>query len=265
MIIRFEGRLGNQLFQYAFAYALSQQYPGMDVKFDKNNLEKGFFQLDKAFCIELPFCSLQESLSQKLKMEKDIITDKNYIDSSINEESYFYGFWQSENYFSKYKAELIRTLHFNKVDDFRNRHFINKIKNNYAVSIHVRRTDYFNPENKNYYIDLSSTNYYKNAITLIQSEHPDVVFFVFSDNIRECKKIFKGSNFIFVNCNSRHPWKDMYLMTLCDSNIVANSSFSWWGAYLNPRNEAIAPLDSKSSFARDYPFYYPESWKKVEI
>ena len=265
MIVKFEGRLGNQLFQYAFAYALAKEYPDFCVEFDRSTLNNRYFQIDKAFRLDIPFCNTQDNFIQKRGEIVNLINDKNFTSKVINENSYFAGFWQSERYFSKYKNEILNVLEFNKVNDFRNKQYIRLIKNNFSVSIHVRRTDYFNPENKDYYLDLSSTDYYKNSISLVQSEYPDAIFFVFSDNIRECKKLFRGKCFVFVNCNSRHPWKDMFLMTLCDRNIVANSSFSWWGAYLNPRKDVIAPKDNQSGFARDYPFYYPDSWKKVEI
>lgn len=107
---------------------------------------------------------------------------------------------------------------------------------NSFVSIHVRRGDYVNNP---FYVDLTKTDYYQRAISMF----PDSKFLVFSDDIEWCKEYFKGNKFFFSERNNE--LEDMNLMAACEHNIIANSSFSWWAAYLNKNTckEIIAPKE----------------------
>ena len=94
--------------------------------------------------------------------------------------------------------------------------------------------------------------------------HADIVF-VFSDDIPWCKKYIHSDGFVYVDINhGSDSWKDMYLMSKCKINIVANSSFSWWGAYLNRNKSVIAP-DYIGEHEKYFPDYYPPSWKRIGI
>ncbi len=127
---------------------------------------------------------------------------------------------QGEEYFEKYKDEIKQM-------------FGSGISSIDKVSIHVRRGDYVNNP---FYVDLCETDYYEKAIALF----PSSSFLVFSDDIEWCKGRFKGGEFEFFHGTEI---EDLNMMASCKHNIIANSSFSWWGAYLNPNpgKTIIAP------------------------
>ena len=134
-------------------------------------------------------------------------------------------FLQDENFFKDSKKEIIAL-------------FSEGIGHIDKVSIHVRRGDYVVPPHDAFYTNLCNTDYYEKAIALFPSEK----FLVFSDDIPFCKTYFKGEQFEF--SEGRSEIEDLNLMASCKrGNIIANSSFSWWGAYLsgNPGNKIIAP------------------------
>ena len=125
-----------------------------------------------------------------------------------------------------------------------------------TVSLHVRRTDYVNLQN---YHPIAAIQYYKDALDLI--EHDKVV--VFSDDINWCKKNFKFNNMVFIEGNSNI--EDLYLMSMCNNNVIANSSFSWWAAWLN-KNEYKKIVAPKVWFGPAAPSdkdIIPDTWIKI--
>ncbi len=148
---------------------------------------------------------------------------------------------QGENYFEKYKED-IKTL------------FSADIGYEPYVSIHVRRGDYVNNP---FYVDLMETNYYKKAMSLF----PEDKFLVFSDDIEWCKEqaIFKGC--IFSERNDEVT--DLNRMASCKHNIIANSSFSWWAAWLNPNTEkkVVAPREWFTD--KEERISLPDTWIKI--
>lgn len=133
------------------------------------------------------------------------------------------GYFQSYLYFDHHRSTIKRLLTPNY-----------NLERSSAVSIHVRRTDYLNFPNHHNNLTM---NYYKEAMELCPSER----YLVFSDDIEWCRNNFKGEKFEFVQNN--HECYDLKLMSMCSGNIVANSSFSWWAAYLNDTmdKKIIAP------------------------
>ena len=131
-----------------------------------------------------------------------------------------------------------------------------------SVSIHVRRGDTVPYKvNENEVVD--GRKYYEKAVALITDKVENPTFFVFSDGIDWCKNVFTGNNFNFIDHNkSSDSYKDMQLMSLCKHNIIANSSFSWWGAWLNGNNQkiVIAPQVPLSEYSYDK---IPDSWVKI--
>jgi len=134
------------------------------------------------------------------------------------------------------------------------------------VSLHLRRGDY---REKSYYCDLHKLGYYEAAILEIKQRVPDAKFFVFSDDPPWCKEVFSGAEFCVVDCNQgKEAFLDMYLMTQCQHNIIANSTFSWWGAWLN-RNSTkivITPGEwfSGNDVHHDMDDLLPEDWLRIE-
>ena len=140
-----------------------------------------------------------------------------------------------------------------------------KISQVNAVSLHVRRGDYIS-DKKNAFIGVCTLDYYKTAIEKIKTQVDNPVFFVYSDDINWVKNnLVIDKTAVFVNHNrGQESYNDMHLMSLCKHNIIANSSFSWWGAWLNtsPDKIVIAP---KQWFAnmQDTSDLLPDNWLKM--
>lgn len=284
MIVEFNGGLGNQMFQYAIYKRMCLEYPNLNVLVDLTKYKESSLEIESVFeNIKLDRCTIEESarlgktyryLPNRIRNRflisgeiygLNIITEKNIHRKTIKDNTYFKGYWQSETFFSNITNELRADFIFN-VNDETNIEMMNKIVSCNAVSLHVRRGDYLSNSNPNYFINLSVTKYYENAIKYIKKRIESPVFFVFSDDIDWCRKNFVGEEFVFVDANNGYNnWKDMYLMGGCKANIIANSSFSWWGAYLSNNNIIIAPNYIGKRFEKDHPDYYPDGWIRVPI
>ena len=263
------GGLGNQMFQYAAARHLSLKLAS-DLKVDISDfsgykLHQGF-ELDRLFNIDAKL-ALDEDINNIIGVQKynlmrrilrkshfKFLRHKNYIVEPhfnywdgvnyLNDNSYLDGYWQSERYFGdnadKIRAEFTFKIPFSKTNNEIAAHILQLN----AISLHVRRGDYVtNP--KNAYIGFCSLDYYKAAINQMMNKIKDPVFFVFSDDIEWVKNnLLFASQAVFVDHNKNtESYNDMRLMSLCKHHIIANSSFSWWGAWLNanPKKLVIAP------------------------
>ena len=157
---------------------------------------------------------------------------------------YYDGYWQNEGNFKQIREKILQSFTFPEILDEKNIQLTNRLKNSKAVSCHVRRGDYLKePE-----MCVCTPQYYVRAITeMNQRVNPDL-YVVFSDDIPWCRENLMGlignREVVFVDWNRKeNSFRDMQLMSLCKHNIIANSSFSWWGAWLN-QNESkvvIAP------------------------
>lgn len=257
VIVKIIGGLGNQMFQYAYAKALQQK--GHEVKIDITAFETyklhGGFQLDK-YTIDLKVSSKEENrkfynnsnffkilkklgfdFSKTIK-EKNLLFDGNFL--KIEDNSYLDGYFQSEKYFKNIRDILLEQ--FILKDEMSNyakeiSHMILEIA--YSVSLHVRRGDFTNSTNVNIH-GICSLDYYQKAINMLNDRSSNMTYFIFSDDIAWVKKNLKIENAIYLDSKGKRiPHEDMYLMSLCNHNIIANSSFSWWGAWLNKNEEKI--------------------------
>ena len=154
---------------------------------------------------------------------------------STNNDVKIIGYFQSEKYFKKYESEIKELF---KPDDFEKKYLeekYNEILNLNTVSLHIRRGNYVE---KKYYHENQTLDYYNKAISILGKENH---YLIFSDDISWCKENFnflKNKTFIEGNLD----YQDLYLMSMCKDNIIANSSFSWWGAWMNNKNNrVIAP------------------------
>lgn len=224
IITKLQGGLGNQLFQWAYGKYLSKKYNTslyLDIDYYMN-----FNHVDtkRSFSLDL-FPNLNHqilndnSISVMTLYDNFIFTELNY---NNNYNYYLNGYWQSEKYF----IEIEDIIRFELSPTFET---LEKLKKNYpienSVSMHIRRTDYVT---SNGYHPVQSIDYYKNALDLI-GNYDNII--VFSDDINWCKENLQFKNILFIEGNS--DVEDLWLMSLCKNNIIANSSFSWWGAWLN--------------------------------
>lgn len=179
---------------------------------------------------------------------------------------YIEWYFQCEKYFKEQEVIIRKDFEFSIPPSEKNEEIINIITSTNSVALHVRRWDYIsNPANSLY--NTCDLNYYHKAIGLMQEKIENPVFFLFSDDmtwVRENIHISGEAHYIDWNDNQRN-YEDMRLMSLCRHNIIANSSFSWWGAWLNKSKWKIvvAPGIWFNDNKIDYSDVIPESWIKI--
>lgn len=272
-IVKLNGGLGNQMFQYAFALALADKF-NSDIVFDFSYFEDvkaneevitRVFELN-TFNLDCKIVS-NEDLARvkrpdfKSKLKKfwaKKFPDKygiNYIREKhafvfdkklINNSNYmcYEGYFQNEKYFKHLRDDLLKKFSLNGPLDEQNQFALDKILETNSVSIHIRRGDYVNLEYVNKIHGICSLDYYKKAIEYTSKHIENPHFFLFSDDICWVNKNLKIEHpFTIVDFNQNKGWLDLNLMKHCKHNIIANSSFSWWGAWLNenPNKIVIAP------------------------
>lgn len=290
IITQLTGGLGNQMFQYAcgFSISISKGYKyGYFFEnpigvYSKRKFELNIFHVKGKLLSSPEFTKAQfgdRGLIKYLKkMIKLPITQPyerveekgfpyNQIIPNIKDCSILSGYWQSEKYFQNNKKQIMNDFLFKyKITDDKNLYILKKIRENNAVSIHVRRGDYISDKNTNKFHGICSITYYQKAIQMIKRRVKNPLFIVFSDDPTWSRSNIKDKNAEYVNWNAGDSsWIDMYLMSHCRHNIIANSSFSWWGAWLNKiKNKVvIAPkqwFQDKSIDTRDL---VPKSWLKI--
>jgi len=245
--------LGNQLFCIATTLAYSK----------KHNIKYALPQLKEA-----SHGNYINNIFSKLETNFDIVERLNFI--KIQETGFEYtqlpfyenysilldGYFQSEKYFIDYRDYIIKNL--NLIDIKKN--LSNKYSNlDKFTSLHIRRGDYLN---KQQYHNILNLQYYKNALKLINNEN----ILIFSDDIEWCKQ-----NLNFINnkifATNQYDYEDLILMSMCKNNIIANSSFSWWGAWLNENTNKLV-VAPKEWFGPAYSQMLtndliPESWNRI--
>ena len=177
----------------------------------------------------------------------------HYENKKIPKDCWIDGFFQSEKYFIKHRGLLLKTFSPTKeIEDFLNSY--REILSKRTVSLHVRRGDYLRLSHIHPVLPLS---YYRNALDMVPSFDKCLVF---SDDMEWCKKTFKEDKFIFIE---EKDYYEIFLMSKCNNHIVANSSFSWWGAWLNknPDKTVIANKILVTDVVNiDIKDRNPESW-----
>jgi hypothetical protein len=268
IVAKIVGGLGNQLFQYAFARHVSIIH-NAELKLDISAY--GDYKIHKYglsnFNIKSNFCSVEDISKLTYVKEKNFHFDPNF--KNISNNSYLTGYWQSEKYFEDISDILTKEFLVKQAMSDQDKIISSLISSSNSVSIHLRRGDYLPGTYNDQVSDCLSLDYYKSAIDIINKTITDPVFFVFSDDINWVKKNLKIEQQIFyVDHNSSDKnYQDFRLMSLCKHNVIANSSFSWWAAWMNanPRKKILAPKKWFNSNARnlDVRDLIPESWIKI--
>ena len=258
IIIKIKGGLGNQLFQYAVGRALALHHRSplkLDLTIFKTyKLHR--YLLDQ-FAIQADIATEDEIIKLKGRnnvlfsalrkagfvKRKSYLKEKrsSYFDVSVfkNDDVYLDGYWQNELYFSDIREELLRDLtSISSMSDL-GVVYMEGIKKSNSVSLHVRRGNYLNLKNFN----VLDIDYYMKAVEYIRKNVEKPTFYIFSDDLEWCKNSLGFlDNCIFVD-STKTEIDDLKLMSFCKHNIIANSSFSWWGAWLNQncKKTVIAP------------------------
>lgn len=262
-IVNIIGGIGNQMFQYAFALTLKEINPGEDIKLDISHF-KGYslhngFEIERNFGSLLPYASSSDLrkltyYAPNYKISRILRKLLGYRKTEFKEprlftfwedalerkgNCYFEGSWQNEKYFKKYEKIIHKAFSFKQPLGEKNENLANQIYNTKSVSIHVRRGDYLTDPT---YQGICDLPYYRNAIAYITAQVENPHFFIFSNDVQWCEDNIAPlcSHFTIINWNGGNKsWADMQLMSLCRHNIIAHSSFSWWGAWLNKHNDKI--------------------------
>lgn len=257
-IVKFLGGLGNQLFQYAFFLALEQKFKHAKadlVDFEDYKLHNGF-ELETVFNIQLPqLNSFEKNIYTRnnekwiwRKLRRLFNTKHIYLEETDpfsysgqifedNKSRYYWGYWQHIGYINQVAPSLRRNLIFPSFKDKENIRLQHLIQEQNAISLHVRRGDYLQEP---LFKDICNEEYYQKSIQYIIETQESPVFVIFSNDIPWCRSQFKDLNAIFVEHNiGINSFRDLQLMSQCNHHIIANSSFSWWGAWLNENPEKI--------------------------
>lgn len=290
-IVRFKGGLGNQMFQYAFMEALKSK--GRAVKaslggYTKNSSTRGFF-LSNVFaniCLECvsedefneideAWTKIKQNESERIKFcdnyenrffwVEDVIKEPGTYQSNVfnTRNCTFVGYWQSEKYFKNIREQLIEKFQFTRVTDELKKVADMLVDNGYT-SVHIRRGDYLlNPD---VYMGMCTQEYYFKAIENIRQKNPGSNFIFFSDDMEWVRENINIENAFYYDANmvnKYEDWYDMYLMSKCQNNIIANSSFSWWGAWLNQNPNKIIIAPKRWYMNNDTPDIWCDGWIKL--
>lgn len=255
IIIEVTGGLGNQMFQYALYAKLKEM--GKDVRLDLSGYRKSRsmrkFELD-IFKVDYQTATSKEirkykksdlmkrlspvSLKEKIYVEN---LDEGYQEIVFSfDDMYLSGYWQCEKYFADIRKILLGKFSFPVEEGGVCREVLSQIRKQLSVSIHVRRGDYLTEQNAKVYGNICTLDYYRNAVAYIRKKVKSAVFFIFTNDIDWAKEHVYEEGMVIVDCNVEdHDYMDMFLMSQCKHNIIANSSFSWWGAWLNQNTDQI--------------------------
>ncbi|WP_412507226.1 alpha-1,2-fucosyltransferase [Roseovarius sp. SYSU LYC5161] len=278
-ILRLQGGIGNQLFQFWAAYFYSQ-LNDCKLTIDTGNYPPGFnFCLIQEIIPELDFDCIPTSLLERVLQrhiklpflngmriyhEKQMMYDPSFWNHSTNTQLMM-GYFQSFRYFldpDMVVEETLRALS-QSASGF-NEEILEQEKD--LVSVHIRRGDYSNNVHTLKYHGICSDGYYLNAMKLIKRLNPDVRFVVFTNDLPYARMLFSKEPVYFANelFKSSSDREEMYLMSKCKFNIISNSSFSWWSAYLNksPEKLVIAPSEWYG-FPYDSQDLLPVDWLKI--
>lgn len=263
-IIHFNSGLGNQIFQYMFC-----QYQK-----DRTNKIYGYYnskwlrqhnglEVNKVLCGEIPKATWYSNIIALLCRSLHFIDKKGYFFSSDNcynpSAIYYSGYWQDIQFYRNHPKPKFKDFKLNK----KNAKAKNLMLQTNSVSIHIRRGDYLEAETAKLMGNICTLDYYKKAIQKVKEYIETPVFFVFSDDIQWAKNNIKENNIHFIDWNKgKDSFFDMYLMSMCKAHIIANSSFSYWGAYMSDVN-LITIYPSKWYNGRPSPKIAPEEWVSI--
>lgn len=284
-IVCFGDGLGNQMFQYAFYLELQRRYPDEEILMDIFNIYGSHihngFELDRVFNVKKHECTSDDA--KRLLDYCPIINNKYWLINKgyrirnilgMKKDTMFYqkdatmfypevfmvaqgksflyrGNWVNEQYFSSIREEIACKFSFPPVEDDYNLNILEQMRYNNSVSIHIRGGDYIQSP-----LYSLSEEYYARAIRHIEEHIINPAYYIFTDDPEYVRKAFPMfQECIIVSGNQgMDSWIDMFLTSQCKHNIIANSTFSFWGAYLNQNKEKIVIAPAKSAPQFTNPF-----------
>ena len=294
IIVKLMGGLGNQLFQYAFGRALSIE-KGDKLKFDltayskqgkKEFITPRTYALDQFNLTDFKFASENEIMKFKTIRRYNFFGSfqakiNNYRFKTVEETAfnfhkvsnlkgknfYFEGYWQTEKYFKHVENVVRREFVLKEAFSIEDLPITKEVRSCNSISLHIRRGDYVTSSDTNNFHGVCSLEYYAKAVDLISQKISKPIFYVFSDDIdwaRQNIKVDFETKFI-ADLNLK-DCQEMMLMSYCKHNITANSSFSWWGAWLNQNKNkmVVVPFNWFANKELDTTDLIPKGWHKIK-
>lgn len=284
------GGLGNQMFQYATGRALAWRL-NTGLKLDFSGFKAYPLRRFALNCFKIQAAIISQKELDKAKrklpkflppsfkkaasylIQRIVFKEKHFYEKSFHRfdpnffklkgNVYLHGIWHSEKYFKNAETIIRKDFSFKKPPDKKNKKMLERISRTNSVSIHVRRTDFVNNPN----CLALGLDFYQKAVALIKKKISNPFFFVFSDDLSWCQANLKvDQKTVYVDCNlDGKDYEDMRLMSSCQHHIIANSAFSWWGAWLNANKNKIV-IGSKrwlKNRSLDTSNMVPESWLRI--
>lgn len=293
LIVRAMGGLGNQLQQYALYRKL--EHVGKDVRLDVSLFHKETLKtaMTAERELELDYLNIHpykaaseeeirsvlgrlweepESFTGKIKRKLHPALSAFFEENDMYHEQifgmrdkYLAGYWACEKYYADIMDVLRRDITFpHSTDDeieSRNREVIRQMEETCSVSVHIRRGDYLDDINKDLFGGICTESYYQKAMEYMQERFPDARFYIFSDDIPYVREYYRGEGCQIIDWNhGKNSFYDMMLMSRCKHNICANSTFSFWGARLNPYDGKVM---IRPSIQKNTQVCIPEQMKEL--
>jgi len=286
IVTRIRGGLGNQMFQYAYGLYLAQQN-NTELVLECSSLDRDplrNFVLDRWKIAERQTTKAE---SKQMPSRYEVMGWLNFLHGkqplkriserpfgfhpkflTVGDNIFLAGYWQSEQFFPKLREQLQSIFQPAKPIRKQSVDVIRKMENSNSVSLHIRRGDYVQSAGSTAALQVCPLSYYQASIAELLSRHEDLKIFVFSDDHQWCSQNLQfDCPTVYVDHNdSNQSHEDMWLMTRCNHHIVANSSFSWWGAWLklDEWGEVFAPQQWFSDLHLDASSIVPDHWHKVD-
>lgn len=290
IVVKLQGGLGNQMFQYALGRALSLK-KNTELLFDISSFTTdplrtyslSLFAIDGNIATESQIKVFKKNKRKTGKLSffhnlfianwKKYVSERMFhFDSevfTVSKNAYLDGYWNTEKYFRDIRETLLTDFTLKNSLSGKNKEIADKISTSNSVSIHIRRGDYAHDIKTKTTHGLLSSEYYTKGCDYIAKNVTDPILFIFSDDIAWVKNNLSfpfQANYIDWNAENR-AYEDMRLMSLCKHHIIANSTFSWWGAWLstNPNKIVIGPKKWFNQVKQnvDTKDLLPESWIKL--
>lgn len=285
VIICCSGGLGNQMFQYALYRNLQEKKKNTYIDISCYNGPFSIsYQLQQVFPnLKVRICSDSQRNEYVISQARDFFNLKDfqiYVEPSLNDEpikkfnsdlfDISSGIIKGNHLCYQYAEEIrnIMLQEFSFLKEIENslKNIMNHIRNQNSVSIHVRRGDYLGRREILIYGNICTAVYYDKAIEEIKRKIDTPVFYFFSNDIEWAKENFNIPNAIYIEENMfehYEDWYDMFLMSICKHNIIANSTFSWWGAWLNQNPDKIVIAPKKWNNISEYQDICPLDWVRI--
>jgi hypothetical protein len=252
------GRFGNQMFQYATLYSIAKT----------RKYEFGIPYTNKSDNPYLNFCLDEAFESLSAKDSSNIIPIQRAQENQfsynagifgITDNTDIHGYFQSEKYFKDYRNELLKEFTFKPFIAEKALN-VRSVTKDPVISVHIRLGDYKKLIGKH---PVMQKEYYQQALDILPK---DLLIIGFSDEPEEASQIFSSLDRQFFVTNPNDSYTDMCLMTLCDYHVIANSSFSWWGAWLSNTKKVIAPAEwfgDSPEMPKNWSDVYCKDWKVI--